>query len=114
MGDRLLWNRRDFVQMVGCSSLGVISARTPWLSAVSEENTGAAPRFAYIGYYSNDRAAHEIGVFTVEGERWRPTGVFASDHPSFLTLHPSERFLYAINEVDWCEGLPSGAVEAYA
>ena len=114
MGDRLLWNRRDFVQMVGCSSLGVISARTPWLSAASKENTGAAPRFAYIGYSGNDRAAHEIGVFTVEGERWRPTGTVASDHPSFLMLHPSERFLYAINEVDWCESLPSGAVEAYA
>jgi 6-phosphogluconolactonase (cycloisomerase 2 family) len=31
-----------------------------------------------------------------------------------LTLHPTERFLYAINEVDRYENLPSGAVEAYA
>ena len=34
--------------------------------------------------------------------------------PSSLVLDAGERFLYAVNEVDEYEGLPSGTVEAYA
>jgi 6-phosphogluconolactonase (cycloisomerase 2 family) len=120
MKDRLRWNRRDFLQVAGCSSLGVMSTRLPLLSAVGEEGNGAAtPRFAYVGYAGEggvlaNGSAHRIGVFAIEGTRWRPIGAVPSDHPSFLTLHPSERFLYVINEVDRYENLPCGAVEAYA
>lgn len=119
MRDRLLWNRRDFVQMAGCSSLGVMRARLPWLPVAGKENSTAAPRFAYVGYAGEngvaaDGSAHGIEVFAIEGERWRSTGAAVSNHPSFLTLHPSERFLYAVNEVNLYENLPSGAVEAYA
>jgi 6-phosphogluconolactonase (cycloisomerase 2 family) len=119
MRDRLLWNRRDFVHLAGCSSLGVMSTRLPWLSAAGKENRGATPRFAYVGYAGisgaeTNGSAHGIRMFAIEGERWRPIGAVASDHPSFLTLHPSDRFLYAISEVDRYENLPSGSVEAYA
>jgi len=38
----------------------------------------------------------------------------ASAAPSSLALDASERFLYAVNEVDEYEGLPLGTVEAYA
>jgi 6-phosphogluconolactonase (cycloisomerase 2 family) len=119
MRDRLLWNRRDFVQIAGCSSLGVMAARLPWPSAASKKNNKVDPRFSYIacarksGGAANS-SAHEIKAFAIEGEHWRPLGSVASDHPSFLTLHPNERFLYAVNEVDRYENLPSGAVEAYA
>lgn len=119
MGDRSLWNRRVFVKLTGCSSLGVMSARLPWFSMTGSENKQATPRFAYIGSASESHAAvngfaHGIGVFTIEGDRWRRTSTVASDHPSFLALHPSERFLYAINEVNWYNNLPTGTVEAYA
>jgi 6-phosphogluconolactonase (cycloisomerase 2 family) len=40
--------------------------------------------------------------------------VAASAAPSSLVLDASERFLYAVNEVEEYEGLPSGTVEAYA
>jgi 6-phosphogluconolactonase (cycloisomerase 2 family) len=120
MKDRLLWNRRDFLQVAGCASLGVMSTRMPSLSAVDKKgNAVATPRFAYVGYAGESGVvtngfSHRIGVFAIEGKRWRPIGAVPSDHPSFLTLHPTERFLYAINEVDRYENLPSGAVEAYA
>jgi 6-phosphogluconolactonase (cycloisomerase 2 family) len=120
MRDRLLWNRRDFLQVAGCSSLGVLSTRLPWLSAIGKKgNAAATPRFAYVGYAGEggvvaNGSAHRIGLFAIDGASWRQTGVVASDHPSFLTLHPSERFLYAINKIDRYENLPSGAVEAYA
>ena len=116
MRDRLVWNRRDFLRMAGCSSLGVVSARMPSPFAPHQENNGVAPHFAYVACAvsaAND-SAHEIRAFAVEGEKWRTIGAVASDHPSFLTLHPSERFLFAVNEVDRYENLPSGSVEAYA
>lgn len=120
MRDRLLWNRREFVRMAGCSPLGLMSARLAWPSVASKENSGAAaPRFAYVGHAGKSSLAAGgsipgIDVFAIVSGRWRPTGAVVSDHPSFLTLHPSERFLYAINEVDRYENLPSGSVEAYA
>lgn len=119
MRDRLRWNRRDFLQMAGYSSLSAISTRLAWPFMARKESQGATPRFAYVGHAAGSGVAarsfaHEIEVFGIEGERWRRTGAVASDYPSFLTLHPSERFLYAINEVDQYENLPSGSVEAYA
>ena len=55
-----------------------------------------------------------IAVFDLRGGRWRQLGVVASAAPSSLALDAGERFLYAVNEVDEYEGLPSGTVEAYA
>jgi 6-phosphogluconolactonase (cycloisomerase 2 family) len=55
-----------------------------------------------------------IQVFAIRGERWTPTQTIASEHPSCLALHPNQRFLYAVNEIDSYHGLPSGTVEAFA
>jgi 6-phosphogluconolactonase len=114
MRDRFVWNRRDFVRMAGRSSVGAMSAHFAWCPTASKESKRRAPRFAYIGHTAMNGSPHEIGVFAIEGERWKPTGAVASDHPSFLTLHPSERFLYAVNDVSRYNNQPSGAVEAYA
>ena len=116
MRGRLVWNRRDFLRMAGCSWLGVVSARMPSPFTPDKENNGVAPRFAYVACAVSvaDDSAHEIRAFVVEDEKWETIGAVASDHPSSLTLHPSQRFLFAINEVDRYENLPSGSVEAYA
>ncbi len=114
MRDRLVWNRRDFVRMAGCSLVGAMSARLAWSSTASKENKGGSPRFAYIGHAAKNGSSHEIGVFTIDGNRWKPTGAVASNQPSFLSLHTNERFLYAVNDVSRYNNLPSGAVEAYA
>ena len=118
MSDRLLWNRRDFMKMAGISSVGVTTQGAPWLGVGRKVNRDLAPRFAFVGYAGSGRlngeSGHGIKVFAVEGERWKPIGGVTSDHPSFLTLHPSERFLYAIQEVDRYENLPRGVVVAYA
>ena len=108
MRDRLRWNRRDFLEIAGYSSLSMMSARLAWPSTAKKENSRtASPRFAYVG------SAHAIEVFAIEAGRWSRREAVTSDHPSFLTLHPSRRFLYAINEVDHYENLPTGSAEAY-
>lgn len=40
--------------------------------------------------------------------------VVESANPSFLAVHPNQRFLYAINELEVYEGRPNGSAEAYA
>lgn len=42
-----------------------------------------------------------------------PQLVAKTENPSFLALHPSGRFLYAVNEIAKFEGLNSGAVSAF-
>jgi 6-phosphogluconolactonase len=64
---------------------------------------------AYIGTYSSEQRE---GLFSVEwDERSGPQlhrAIAGLSHPSFLALHPSGRFLYAVNEID------DGAVSAFA
>jgi 6-phosphogluconolactonase len=118
MKDRSRWSRREFVQMAG-SSLGAMSFGAPLLARVTGASGGVAARFAYVGFGGEGAKDEGIAVFDLrsgdlKGGRWRPTGVVASAAPSSLTLDATERFLYAVNEVDEYEGLPSGTVEAYA
>jgi 6-phosphogluconolactonase len=113
MKGRSRWSRREFVQMAG-SSLGAMSFGAPLLARATSTSGRGATRFVYVGFGGEDAKDEGIAVFDLKGGRWRPTGVVASVSPSSLALDASERFLYAVNEVDEYEGLPSGTVEAYA
>ncbi|MDR2375847.1 MAG: lactonase family protein [Treponema sp.] len=72
----------------------------------------------YIGTYTEDGAkSNGIYWFSMNPE----TGVIENirlaaeaKNPSFLALSPSGEFLYAVNEVDAYDGIPGGAVSAYA
>ena len=107
MRQRTTLNRRNFVQLMGTASLGVVGARASWLAAET-----SPARFAYAGYATSE--GHGIQVFAVKGARWTPTQTVASASPAFLALDPTERFLYAVNDKDSHEGLPMGTIEAYA
>jgi 6-phosphogluconolactonase len=55
-----------------------------------------------------------IDVFRHEGkQRWRIQRV-PSANPSFLALDAPRNYLFAVNDVDEYEGLPTGSVESYA
>jgi len=109
MKQRTLWNRREFVQSMGCSSLAAVGPRVQWLTGVNR----LKPRFAYVGFSSEGQRHTGVQTFAIRSERWIPVQSVASEHPTALALHPSERFLYAVNEIDSYKGLPSGTVEAY-
>lgn len=80
-------------------------------------------RFAYVGSYT--RAAVEAGadasrlgisVYILDPATGSLSHVqtVPSDNPSFVALHPSRRFLYAVCENADYQGADAGAVEAYA
>jgi 6-phosphogluconolactonase len=70
----------------------------------------------YVGTYT-DGASRGIYRFTFDPATGATTGpVLAAEtkNPSFLALHPSGRFLYAVGEVDRFEGAKTGVVSAFA
>jgi 6-phosphogluconolactonase len=113
MKNRSRWSRREFVRVAG-SSLGAISFAPPLLDRATRSSARIAPRFAYVGFGGQGAKEEGIAVFDLRGGGWIPAGVVASAAPSSLALDASESFLYAVNDVDEYEGLPTGTVEAYA
>jgi 6-phosphogluconolactonase (cycloisomerase 2 family) len=124
-------NRRAVMQWIGgASALGALTplvpagAQTPDTANSSPATTGnaPAPRFAYVGTYTFDApggtaggpASKGIYVLAMRDGGWTQVQTVASANPSFLAVHPSRRFLYAINEIDTYQGLPTGTAEAYA
>jgi len=110
------WNRRDFLQAMGCSSLSLMNTRLAWTMGTPKP---VEPRFAYVSYDGTGSTMGSdpnqgIQVFAVEGGCWKKVQAVASERPTFLALHPNQQFLYAINEVDSYQCLPSGVVEAFS
>jgi 6-phosphogluconolactonase len=75
-----------------------------------------ATMLLFIGTYTGSGSK---GIYTYRfnlttGEL-APTGhVAETKNPTFLAIHPSQRFLYAVSEIGDFEGKPTGGVSAYA
>jgi 6-phosphogluconolactonase len=71
----------------------------------------------YVGTYTGGSGR---GIYLLDFDRstgrWasEPTLAAGSTNPSFLALHPSGRFLYAVNELQAFQGKPTGALSAFA
>ena len=80
------------------------------------------PMLIYVGTYTRSLphvAAKSEGIYLISMDP--ATGVLAFvskkigvDNPSFVALHPSGNYLYAVNEVGDFAGRDSGAVSAFA
>ena len=72
-------------------------------------------RFLYAGTFAQAGAAPGIHVLrAVPNGAPEPVGVTAALRPGWLVLHPSGRFLYAVNEVLEFARHPGGGVSAFA
>jgi len=91
-------------------SLGAAVVRTH--AAASESDN---PTLGYIGTYTGVKSK---GIYSFRldsyGAMSRPTLVAETPNPTFLAVHPNQRYLYAANETGNFEGKKSGAVTAYA
>jgi 6-phosphogluconolactonase len=70
------------------------------------------PDLLYVGTYTEGTKAKGIYLVSMDrrsGELLRVGSVDAGPNPSFLAIHPSGRFLYAVNEIE-----PTGTVSAFA
>src|SRR5438876_4100874 len=64
------------------------------------------PDLLYVGTYTEN--IYLVGMDRRSGELLQVGAVNAGANPSFLTIHPNRRVLYAVNELD------KGAVSAFA
>ncbi len=76
----------------------------------------ASDFFVYVGTYTG-KGSEGIYLYRLEGGTGKMTslGLAAkTPNPSFLAIHPSGRFLYAVSEISSYDGKRSGAVSAFA
>jgi 6-phosphogluconolactonase (cycloisomerase 2 family) len=106
--------------VLAAGGLGIASLVFP--VAVGRAADTAGPIYVYVGSYtknppgggSNNPVGLSVFRFDPETGALSPVQQVQSANPSFVTLDPSRRFLYVINEIDDYEGQKSGSVEAYA
>jgi len=117
MGTTFRISRRRFV-VAGAAGLASLAVAGGLPLAVA--GAGEA-RFAYVGTYTTNPPggggplpAVGIAVFRVAADALTLVQTVPSANPSFLAVHPTQRFLYATNEIDDYGGQQTGSVEAYA
>src|SRR5215510_13263329 len=97
----------------------LLFAAFTFTAPAQEKEKPAAPKryFAYIGTYTEKTKSKGIYAFRFEDTSGKlsPIGVVAeTPNPSFLALHPSGKYLYAVNETGEFGTEKSGAVSAFS
>lgn len=111
------FSRRRFVTSLSALAL----ARTAFSVAANAEPIEHNGRyFAYAGTYTSaaDGSAHGEGIYMFEvnaytGDLGQPRLAAKTPNPSWISIHPSKRFLYALNEMTGHDGYRS-SVTAFA
>lgn len=70
----------------------------------------------FVGTYTRTGASKGIYVYRMDSETGGMTQVHVEEgisNPSFVTVHPNQKYLYAVAEVSESSGVPGGAVMAY-
>lgn len=106
--------RRQFLRGVGSGALELALSST--LHARSYGSGRPQELLVYVGTYTTGKSE---GIYLYRmnlssGELTHVTTTRGVVNPSFLTLDPQRRYLYAVNEVTDFGGKPGGAVSAFA
>ena len=77
---------------------------------------GANQLIAFVGTYTGAKSQGIYAFrFDTASGKLSPLGLVAqTKNPSFLSIHPNGRFLYAVNETDDYQGRKSGSVSAFS
>src|SRR6187455_2453115 len=98
--------------VVGALSLAaLLPAVTLGLAAEPKE------LLVYVGTYTNGNKGKGIYCYRLNlgtGELAEVGVTEGIKNPSFLAIHPSGKYLYAVSEVSDADGKPAGAVTAFA
>ena len=105
--------RRRFAILLlsGASLLWFATTATP------QKRAPGKPYLVYVGTYTNKTESKGIYAYLFDPGvgKLSPLGVAAeAEDPSFLAVHPSGKYLYAVNEINHFGAQKSGAVSAFA
>jgi len=86
------------------------------VQAAAKSATEAKEYFVYVGTYTG---AKSKGIYLARldpatGKLTAPELAAETKNPTFLAIHPSQRFLYAVGEINDFNGKKAGAVSAFA
>src|SRR5450755_3164604 len=104
------------MKVIRYSCLSLAAALTALLAAPvpqGAKKVSARGEFlVYIGTYTRQDSK---GIYAYRFQpatgKLTPVGLVAeTENPSFLTIHPNRRFLYAVNEISNYEGQRAGSV----
>lgn len=71
----------------------------------------------FVGTYTRSGGSKGIYVYRMDGQSGSMTQVHVEEgisNPSFLAIHPNQKYLYAVAEVSESSGVPGGAIVSYA
>src|SRR4051812_19591352 len=86
-------------------------------NAAQQKRIPNKPYMVYVGTYTNKTASKGIYIYSFDPGTGKLSslGIAAeSEDPSFVAIHPSGKYLYAVNEIDHFGAQKSGAVSAFA
>jgi 6-phosphogluconolactonase len=104
-------SRREFLSFAGMGTLGLTLADLRFVRAARTDEL-----LLYVGTYTGGKS-EGIYLYRFDLNSGKLTHAGTTKgviNPSFLTLAPGWRYLYAVNEVDDFAGRKSGAVSAFA
>ena len=82
------------------------------------KDSGSSKFWVFVGTYTQGQSASK-GIYKLEfdsstGKLSSPAPAGEAVNPSFLAIHPSRRYLYAVSEVSMLNGTKTGAVSAFS
>ena len=86
-------------------------------AAAAQKRSQNKPYLVFVGTYTNKTASKGIYAYRFDPGVGKLTSLGVateSEDPSFLAVHPSGRYLYAVNEIDHFGAQKSGAVSAFS
>jgi 6-phosphogluconolactonase len=101
---------------VVCALTGLLAAPLAAGGAARAASAGPSAFFVYFGTYTQGKSK---GIYVsrldpATGTLAAPTLAAELVSPSFLAVHPSGKYLFAVNEVDSFDGAKAGAASAFA
>src|SRR5712672_2156494 len=105
--------RRGFVNLLLIAAPALLLSA----SAAAQKRIPNKPYLVYVGTYTNKTASKGIYGYNFDPGTGKLTsrGVAAEfEDPSFLAVHPSGKYLYAVNEIDHFGAQKSGATSAFS
>jgi putative heme-binding domain-containing protein len=88
----------------------------PAIAAAEEAGPPAGKSWVYVGTYTgkDSKGIYRCEFDSATGKLTEPSLVAETVNPTFLALHPTGKFLYAVGEIGDFAGKKAGAVNAYA
>lgn len=88
------------------------------MAAVLDQRVSAAENFwVYVGTYTQGSDSLGIYQLQMEGDTGKLSYVNTTVdvvNPSFLAIHPSKKYLYAVNEIGNYQGKKTGAISSFS